>query len=268
MASRTEVGSPGILLAPIGSAGMNDKTTRTTGALHTRRWALALLIWTAASCAPDRGPVVPPTMDAGADLGGVDEDARPEPPGAASVRFRLQAAGLATTLPVSVGGLTVESAVLMLHEITLASDNGSAKLEGGWPIDLATGTATLALSNPRPGLYSRLTITFEKPEGAQIPAVFQGQRLSARVSGKLASGATFVFRIASEFRLDLASPTPFDLGPDGRLRAGVSLDVSRWFTGIDFPVGVDPVEIDASRSADLLNRFRSNLTQSGTLSFE
>jgi hypothetical protein len=197
------------------------------------------------------------------------EDAPPEPGGPASIQFALQAGEAEVAdLPVAAGPVTVESAIVMLHELTLASDNGSVMLEGDWPLDWAAGTVTIALSDPRPGLYSRLTLELERPEDGMIPAAFQGQRLTARVSGKLASGAAFVVRIGSELKLDLMAAAPFDLGPTGRLRARVRFDLGMWFAGIDFPAGLDPVEIDTARNPDLLSRFRSNLLRSATLSFE
>jgi len=197
------------------------------------------------------------------------QDAPPDPGGPASIRFGLRAdEGETAGLPVAVGAVTVESAIVMLHELTLASDNGSVKREGNLPIDWTTGTVAITLPDPRPGLYSRLTVELERPESATIPAAFQGQRLSVRVSGRIASGAAFVVRIGSELKLDLMAATPFDLGPTGRLRARVHFDLDLWFAGIDFPAGVDLVEIDATRNPDLLTRFRSNLLRSATLSFE
>jgi hypothetical protein len=112
-------------------------------------------------------------------------------------------------------------------------------------------------------------LKLERPEEDDaIPAVFQGQRLSARVSGKLASGATFVVRIGSELELDLRAAAPFDLGAAGRLRALVRFDLATWFAGVAFPVGMDPVEIDVMRNPELLSQFRANLLRSATLSFE
>jgi hypothetical protein len=131
-----------------------------------------------------------------------------------------------------------------------------------------TGTVTLTLSAPRPGLYSRLLAKFEPFEETTIPPAFQGLRLSARVSGTLPTGVAFAINNTGEFEIDLVSPVPFDLGPGARLLARVRFDLGQWFTGIAFPPSRDPITVDATRNPEILSRFRANMVQSATLSFE
>jgi hypothetical protein len=235
---------------------------------------LALLVVAGGACGAAGDPPVPPDpwqMDGGADAGApadADTDAAGLPAAGASVQFGLQAAGQAATLPAAVAGISVESAVLALHELTLASDNGAMKIETERPLDLATGTVTLVLSPPRPGLYSRLVVKCEPAEEGRALAAFGGLRLSARVTGTLAAGVPFAINNATEFGIDLAVPAPFDLPPGGRLLARVRFDLAQWFAGITFPPSAEPVIIDGTHNPDLLARFRSNLVGSATLSFE
>jgi hypothetical protein len=229
---------------------------------------LALL----AACGPASGPPdAQREMDGGTEAPApvADAEVRPEAGTGAAVQFGLHAAGQAAALPASVAGTSVVSAILALHELTVASDNGAMKMEGLGALDLSTGMVTLTLSSARPGLYSRVVITFEPPDdGRPVPPAFGGLRLSARVTGTLASGAPFAINNGTEFGIDLVAPAPFDLQPGGRLLARVRFDLTQWFAGISFPAGAGPVLVDGMHSPELLTRFRSNLVGSATLTFE
>jgi hypothetical protein len=226
-----------------------------------------LLAVAATACGAASEPGGAQPLDGGVDGPAPIADVMPRPGGGAAVQFGLHTGGQATGLPVSVGGVTVQSAVLALHELTVASDNGAMKIEGGRPVDLTAGTVTLPFSMARPGLYSRLLITFEPPEGAAT-AAFGGLRLSARVTGTLASGVPFAINVGGEFGIELVAPTPFDLKPGAQLVARVRFDLGQWFAGITFPASPDPLTIDAARNPEIVSRFRTNLVQSATLSFE
>jgi hypothetical protein len=178
--------------------------------------------------------------------------------------FVLRAGGAPTTLPVTVNGVVIEQVVLLLHELYLASDVGGAYLTAR-PADFSPdGLVMLALPALRPGLYSHLQIKLEaEAEGGGLPAVLMGRAASIYVSGKTPSGAAFVIRDTAENQTGIAAVTPRDLKTGERLRATVTYDLERWFTGVTLSA-----EIDSSHAADQLPRFRSNLMQSAALDLE
>lgn len=236
---------------------------------------LTLLASAGASCGAGNGPATgndPVREDASDPADGQQSpsDAAMSSPTSAGVQFSVRQAGEGTGLPANVGGgIVVSAATLLVHKLTLSGDNGSARVEGNWAIDLAPAIApAVNFADPRPALYSRLNIEFEAEGTKSITPAFEGLRLCARIAGTLPSGAHFVIRNAAEVHVNPVAAAPFDLKPGGKLDARVQFDVNQWFTGITFPAGVDPVEIDAQQNADILARFRSNLVQSATLTFQ
>jgi hypothetical protein len=190
--------------------------------------------------------------------------ASPPLPGAPGLYFVLRAGGVPTALPATVNGVVVEQVVLLLHELYLASDVGGAYLTAR-PADFSPdGVVMVGLLALQPGLYSRLQIKLEaESEGGGLPAVLMGRAASIYVSGKTSSGAPFVIRDTAENQTGIKAATPRDLKTGERLRATVTYDLERWFTGVT----LSP-EIDSSHSADQLPRFRSNVMQSAALSFD
>lgn len=185
-------------------------------------------------------------------------------PTAPGLYFVLRAGGVPTALPATVNGVVVEQVVLLLRQLYLASDVGGAYLTAR-PVDFAPdGVVMIGLPALRPGLYSRLQIKLEaESEGGGLPAVLMGRAASIYVSGKTSSGAAFVIRDTAENETEIGAATPRDLKTGERLRATVTYDLERWFSGVTLSG-----DIDSSHNADQLPRFRSNLMQSAALSFD
>jgi hypothetical protein len=195
--------------------------------------------------APDRAPDAPPVTT---------------PPSAPGLYFVLRAGGVPTTLPATVNGITVEQAVLLLHELYLAADVGGAYLAAR-PADFSA-PVVIALPVLRPGLYSRLQIKLEaESEGGGLPPVLMGRAASIFVSGKTAAGAPFVIRDTAESQTGVVASTPRDLKTGERLRATVSYDLERWFAGVELGSGG---AVDSGQLA----RFRSNVMQSAALDLD
>jgi hypothetical protein len=203
--------------------------------------------------------------DAAPDLA---PDAAPDmavAPAAPGLYFVLRAGGVPTSLPAAVNGLVIEQVVLLLHELYLASDVGGAYLPAR-PADFSPdGVVMFPLPLLSPGLYSRLQIKVEAElEGGALPPALMGRAASIYVSGKTASGAPFVVRDTAESQTGIAAAAARDLKTGERLRATVSYDLERWFSGVILP-GSGPVEIDSGHNPEQLLRFRANLMQSAAL---
>jgi hypothetical protein len=190
--------------------------------------------------------------------------ASPPLPAAPGLYFVLRAGGVPTTLPATVNGVVIEQVVLLLHELYLASDVGGSYLAAR-PADFSpTGVVMIGLPALRPGLYSHLQIKLEaESEGGGLPAVLMGHAASIYISGKTSSGTPFVIRDTGENQTGIAAAAPRDLKTGERLRATVTYDLERWFTGVTLSG-----EIDSSHAADQLPRIRSNLMQSAALTFD
>jgi len=170
----------------------------------------------------------------------------------------------AAELPVTTSeGATIEHAALWLSSVVLGTD---AKLGGtqfrSLGIDVGTDVE-LSFPDAAIGLYSLAAVDIGPVDlgATALPAGFQGQVLSARVTGHLASGRAFDISAAQTGSVDLRSATQGDLRPGMQLQMTIEIDVSTWLHGISFESGNDtePFIAGPESHGDVVDAFSANV---------
>jgi hypothetical protein len=139
-----------------------------------------------------------------------------------------------TGLPAIVNGLIIESAVFSIKELAVIGDQRFEEKTRTEPFraDLAQ-PPQLTFPDAAPGIYSLVRINFDKPDGGEGDGEgSDGERVSARIAGKLSSGRSFVLTIREGFSVDLRGGGGMELRPQGYLSMTIATDLGGWFRGI------------------------------------
>jgi len=169
-------------------------------------------------------------------------------------------------LPLTVGGLTIETAAAWIDRIEVASDWGGSdqpRIEGvgfdaGHDLEVTVPAAP-------PGLYSVVHIDLAQAgSAAALPAGFAGQRLSARITGHLASGRAFSVNDQQGSSFDVRAAQPMQLAAGKSLHVILETDVGTWLQNLSLDSGSDsePLVIGPDGDGGDLDTFRNNLDES------